>query len=134
MTDMSGVVTSCGSSSRARRAISSRLRPRNVRNRMDSGSFSAMTSATISGTMPPATNSAFQPKIGTSQPATTAGMPLPSDMPMMGMLVSVARRLHQIVDPVGPDRLDDVRTDCLQEHVAFLLFKKNFCCAHGVIR
>jgi len=50
------------------------------------------------------------------------------------VLVGVARRLHEIVDPVGPDRLDDVRTDCLQEHVAFLLFNKNFCCAHGVIR
>ena len=50
------------------------------------------------------------------------------------VLVGVARRLHQVVNPVGPDRLDDVRTDCLQEHVAFLLFNKNFCCAHGVIR
>ena len=29
--------------------------------------------------------------------------------------------LHQVLHPVGPYRLDDVGTDCLQEHVAILL-------------
>jgi hypothetical protein len=50
------------------------------------------------------------------------------------VLLGMARRFLQIVDPVGPDRLHDVWTDCLQEHVSFLLFKEKLCCAHGVIR
>ena len=39
--------------------------------------------------------------MGTSQAATTAGMPLPSDMPIMGMLVSVGRRLSGDVSAVN---------------------------------
>ncbi len=59
---------------------------------MDSGSCHAMSSATSIGTMAPATNNACQPYCGTSHAAIIAGIPLPSDMPMMGMLVSRARR------------------------------------------
>jgi len=41
------------------------------------------------------------------------------------MLVGVVRRLHQILHTIGADRLNDVWTDCLQEHVAFLLGDEN---------
>ena len=45
-----------------------------------------------------------------------------SQISIKKVLIDMPRRLHQVVDTIGPYRLHDIRTDCLQEHVAFLLF------------